>query len=301
MSNAFYRRIFFYLTGGDERTGELLTETLAAEETFLTLDPYRKVRPDDEMYVANSEALSISLGTDWSALAAAWYVEWERHGPQWRLARNKLMTTMQGIADLKNGFVTGTALYDLHSGRISPPSNDARNVGIVKVSHLSAMFGLVEICSELIHALGKDQPKGFEAAWVDYCHAFNAGEQQQQERYGVHFGKLQLRQGHSRLTAYAAIKRSDDSLRHRAWREFYTGDGYAADEPWLSESVGGDAVLLPVSEASWVSTNISALYALAAIQNLAWLGDPVATAVKDEMKGESRSDALLGQGLKLRT
>ena len=297
VSNGFYRRTFFYLTGGDERVGELLTETLAAESTFLTLDPYRKVRPDDQIYVANPETLSISLGTDWSALASAWYVEWERRGPQWRLAKSKLITTMQGIAALKNGFVTGTASYNLHSGQVWPPCNDKRNVGIVKVSHLSAMFGLVEICTELIGALGEDLPKDFEAAWVDYCHAFNASEQEQEQRYGVRFGKLQLRQGHSRLTAYAAVRLSDDSLRHRAWREFYTSDGYAANEPWRSECVGGDTVLLPVSEAPWVSTNISALYALAAMQNLAWLGDPVLTVVEDELEGESRSDTPLGQGL----
>ncbi|CAK7234038.1 hypothetical protein SCUCBS95973_008797 [Sporothrix curviconia] len=44
IANAIYRRIFYYLSGGDDRVGELLRETLDAPLSFTALDPYRKVR-----------------------------------------------------------------------------------------------------------------------------------------------------------------------------------------------------------------------------------------------------------------
>ncbi|AEO66495.1 uncharacterized protein THITE_2114624 [Thermothielavioides terrestris NRRL 8126] len=274
VSNALYRRIFYFITGGDERTGELLEETLEAERAFLVLDPYRKVRADRGTYRPDPEAVSISLGTDWSALASSWFIEWERRGRQSSQAREKLVQSMTGIARLKNGFVTGLALYNTRTGQISPPSNDPHNAGIVKVSHLSAMFGLVEICAELIHSFADELPAGFRDAWLDYCRYFNAPAEEQTQRYGASFGKLQLRQGHSRLTAYAAAVLSDSALARRAWQEFFEAgdDGYGASAEWDTRLVPVDQALTRV-EAPWVSTNITALYGLAAIQNLALLKD----------------------------
>jgi hypothetical protein len=137
VSNALYRRVFYFVSGGDERVGELLQETLEAEKAFLVLDPYRKVRADRGAYCPDPEALSISLGTDWSGLASSWFIEWERNGCQAAAAKQKLLRTMSGIGGLKNGFVTGLALYNMHTGEISPPSADPANQGVVKISHLS--------------------------------------------------------------------------------------------------------------------------------------------------------------------
>ncbi|KAE8410445.1 hypothetical protein BDV36DRAFT_302755 [Aspergillus pseudocaelatus] len=268
ISNALYRWIFFYLTGGDERTGELLEETLCAEKTFLALDPYRKVRRDKTLYNPTAEAVSISLGTDWSAFAAAWFIAWERRAPGWEEAKSKLFSSMAGISQLHNGFVTGMALYNMQNGQILPPSHDLSNQGVVQVSHLSAMFGLFEICAVLIDTIASDLPRGFEKSWVEYCLYFNATAEDQAQRYGVDFGNLILRQGHSRLTAYAANNLEDSGLGQRSWKEFYNGDGYAPDLPWVSQSVTGYLVPVNVEEANWISTNISSLYGLAAIQNL---------------------------------
>ncbi|KAI9927501.1 hypothetical protein MW887_003117 [Aspergillus wentii] len=270
VSSAMYRRIFYYLTGGDERIGDVLDETVNAEGTLLTLDPYRKVRSDRDSYRPAVDAVSISLGTDWSAFAAAWFTAWERRVPGWEDALSKLVTSMRGIGRLHNGFVTGMALYNTSTGDIYSPSHDIDNKGTVKVSHLSAMFGLFEICAEIIDNL-PDIPDGFKEAWLGYCRNFNASAEDQRERYGVDFGSLILRQGHSRLTAYAAKILNNSTLLRRAWEEFYTGDGYT-DVSWESQAITGSSVPIAVDETSWISTNISALYGLAAIQNLALLG-----------------------------
>jgi hypothetical protein len=277
VSNVLYRKFFYYLTGGDERTGEIIRETLEAEKTYFTLDPYRKVRKDRGMVVSDSgKGFLISLGTDWSALAAAWMMEWERRGPQWQLYREKLFNSIKGIVQLKNGFVTGQAHLHIQSGTISPPPSDPQNAGHVQVAHLSAMFGLVETCAELLDLELRDpseQPmlNEFRSKWLDYSMYYNASNEAQISRYGVAFPKLILRQGHSRLTGYVARERGEKDLARRAWKEFHEGDGYAPSLPWHSVHISGSEVPVAIDEASWVSTNITALYGLAAIQNLAFI------------------------------
>ena len=262
ISTAIYRRFYYYLTA-DERTGDLLSELVDSDRTFLVLDPLRKIRT--EPYTPDPHALAIGLGTDWSGLAAAWLTEWERHGPKADLAKTKLLATMETIGAMPNGFVTGGGLYDLDTGRFAPVTEKT-----VSVSHLSAMFGQVEICAELLDLV---ELPAFEKAWLQYCRLFNATREEQTAECGAYFGNLILRQGHSRLTAYAAVRLNRDDLAARAWKEFYTGDGYAPTLPWTAQPV--TKTLNPTEAATWVSTNTTALYGLAAIQTLALVGDQI--------------------------
>ncbi|GAA3796851.1 Tat pathway signal sequence domain protein [Sphaerisporangium flaviroseum] len=259
ISTAAYRRIFYFLTA-DERVGDLMRALVDSDKTFMALDPLRKIRT--EPYTPDPEALAIGLGTDWSGLAAAWLTEWERGGDP--IAEKKLKATMRTIAAMPNGFVTGEGLYSLSTGEFAPAEKK------VAVSHLSAMFGQVEICAELIDLI--EMPE-FEKAWLQYCRLFNGTAAEQTAETGAAFGNLILRQGHSRLTAYAAVRLARDDLAARAWQEFYTGDGYGPNLPWRSEKVA--TTLNPTEEAIWVSTNTTALYGLAAIQNLALIGSKI--------------------------
>ncbi|KAL7620170.1 hypothetical protein AAE478_009163 [Parahypoxylon ruwenzoriense] len=273
VSTPIYRQVFYYLSGGDERVGELIHELMDADQAFLTVDPRRKVRQDNGTYVIDPTALDLDLGLDWSGLASTWLLEWERHGPRWEEARSKLNASMHSIANLTNGFVTGLGLYNLNTGAIAPPATDPENLGDVAVSHLSASFGLPEIVTQLTEHLGSSGlPAGFEDAWLDYCYYYGAGSAEQAARYGVGFGSLSLRQGHSRLTAYAAHKLANATLAARAWNEYLNTDGFKPSAPWASEALNGSQVLVPVDEAAWISTNDVALYGLAGIENLAQIG-----------------------------
>ena len=272
ISQPQYRKYFFYLTGGDERVGELFEELLDTDATYGVLDPQRKVR-EDGWVPAPDASVAFGLGTDWSALAGGWLIDWERRGPRWEESREKLRRTVAGIAGLENGFVTGSALYDLRNWTLGPPPSDPQNEGEVSVSHLSAVFGLPEVVSELMQYLGDDLPEGFEDAWLDYCYYFSAGADEQEARYGESFGSLNLFQGHSRLTAYAARSRGDAAVADRAWVEFFETDGFAPDAPWVTTPIARHDGLVPGDEAPWVSTNDVAQYGLAAIQNLALVGD----------------------------
>ncbi|MFJ8138070.1 Tat pathway signal sequence domain protein [Streptomyces sp. NPDC096013] len=262
IANTTYRRYYYFLTA-DERVGDLMAANVDSDETFLVLDPIRKIRT--EPYTPDRHALSIGFGTDWSGLVSAWLTEWERRGPKWEKAKARVLSTMETIAAQPNGFVQGSGLYDLDTGKFA-----VATAPVVSVSHLSAVFGLNELCAELIHLV--DMPK-FKEVHLDYCRYFNASKTEQAARYGSNFGTLLLFQGHSRLDAYAAVQLDDATLAKRAWTKFYGSDGYTESSPWKTEPLTGPMTLVPGAEAAWVSSNDTALYGLAAIENLALLGD----------------------------
>lgn len=271
ISTAQYRKIFYFISGGDERMGELVEELLDTEDTYATLDPNRKVRNDGFIPSPNSP-VAIGLGTDWSALAASWLLEWERRGPRWEEAKSKLTNTIIGIAALKNGFVTGSGLYNPVNGSLGPPPSDPTNNGTVAVSHLSAVFGLMEVIADLTEHYGEaDLPAGFESVWLDYCIYYNAPAADKIAHYGTSW-PINLQQGHSRLLAYASSRLQNSTLGQRAWRDFLDTGRNGWNATWVSERLEGSEVLTPVEEAAWISTNEAANYGLSAIVNLALAG-----------------------------
>jgi hypothetical protein len=276
ISTPVYRKAFFYLSGGDERTGDLIHQVLEVEKAWVLVDARRKVRDPSVIYVPDPTALYLNFGTDWAGVAAAYLLEWERHGPRWEEARDKLIETARTYPNLKNGFVTGEALYNSETGSWSPPPTDPQNSGNVTVSHLSSVFGVLETIDELIEHYDSI-PQAFVDAWLEYCYYYGASKAEQKARYGKDFGSLNLKQGHSRLTAYAANRRGNATLAARAWGEFWS-DAIAEElnpsDPWKTVRVGGSEVLTEVDEATWISTNAAALYGLAAIENLALAGTP---------------------------
>ncbi|KAI1074900.1 hypothetical protein F5B20DRAFT_562214 [Whalleya microplaca] len=273
VSTPIFREIFYYLSGGDERVGEILHELMDAGNAFETVDPRRKIRQDNGTYIIDPTAIDLDIGLDWSGFATIWLLEWERRGPRWEEAKSKLNASMHSIANLTNGFVTGLGLYNIFTGVISPPATDPENHGVVDVEHLPASFGLPEIIAQIAEYLGEDMPADFESVWLDYCYYYGASAAEQQARYGESFGKLNLKQGHSRLTAYAAKRLNNSTLAARAWDEFLNSDGLTPDLPWASNALNGSLVLVAVDEAAWLATNDAAQYGLAAIENLAEIGD----------------------------
>lgn len=270
ISTAQYRKIFYFISGGDERVGELVEETLDTDKTYEKLDPNRKVRTDG-WTPAPGEPATIGLGTDWSALAASWLLEWERRGSRWEEAKTKLTNTLIGVTELKNGLVTGSALFNNTDGTLSPPPSDPNNEGVVAVSHLAGAFGLMEVVAEMIEQYDDELPDGFEQAWLDYCYYYRAPAVEQTARYGTNWTKLAtLRQDHSRLLAHAYYLTQNETYAQRAWSEF-KADGLNTSRAWETERIDSSDVLAPVDEVAWISTNEAANYGLAAIVNLAYI------------------------------
>jgi hypothetical protein len=103
---------------------------------------------------------------------------------------------------------------------------------------------------------------------------YNASPEDQQRALGKPLGSLNLQQGHARLTAFAAHRKRDAALAARAWREFDAGvAGIGPDKPFEARHITGPAVLNPIDEVSWISTNTVAQWGLAAIECLAFAGE----------------------------
>ena len=262
ISTSANRRFYYYLTA-DERIGDVMREVLDNDQKLDEVDPVRKIagRADKGPWPAR-----IGFGTDWGSLVANFMTEWERTGDvRWR---NKLLRGMKGIAAMPHGFFTGSGGYE----PTGPNEGAFHNVSGDKLSasHLSAVFGLAEMMAELVELI--DEP-AFRAAWLQYCELYNAPREQQAKVLGApHGGGTVLSVGHSRLTAYAARQKQDAALAKRAWAEFLADDPRGMKTLKMTR-IAGPLALNPVDEAAWVSTNDTAQWGLAAIQNLALVGD----------------------------
>ena len=270
ISTVAYRRFYYYLTA-DERVGDLMRELVGADEAFLTLDPLRKIRKE-AVSPPRRDAAAVGFGTDWGSLAFAWLTEWERTGNP--ALRDKLLAGMRTIGAQPHGFISDVATFNLDTGEFAPVPADK-----MSVSHLSAVFGLPELCAELDTLF--DVP-AFRAAWLQYCVLYNAPEAEQIAAVGTTLGKLSvngklnLEESHARLTAYAAARKNDPALAARAWREFYEGKaGYGMKKPLKSTRVSGPDAPNPVDDNFALNTNASSQWGLTAIQMLALVGDRV--------------------------
>lgn len=276
VSNAIYRRIYYYLTA-DERVGDLMHALLDSDHALVHVDIGRKIGARREAEQGNGATVpasslkpgevAFSFGTSWCSLVGAWLTEWERTGNvRWR---DRILAGMQSIGAMPKGWFAGGSNFDLATGRFTGKGDE------VSISHLNSVFGAVEINSELFDLF--DVP-AYETAWLDYCEAYNAPPAEFAAKTGANPRGRNLRQGHSRLTAFAAKHRSSPALARRAWAEFFSGDaGLDMDVAARARRVQGAAVLKPVDEAP-VSTNGTAQWGLAAIQNLALAGDVVEEA-----------------------
>ncbi|OIQ95002.1 hypothetical protein GALL_230160 [mine drainage metagenome] len=262
ISTAANRRYYFYLTG-DERFGDLMREQVEAVRTLAMIQPGRKVMPPNLVSPPDPHAKGayVGFGTDWGSLAAAWLTEWERTGSG--EIRDRLLASMRSIAAQPKGFFTGGAWMDFDTGAFRRSTDDRPHA-----SHLSAVFGLVEICAELDQLYADP---AFRKAWLEYCELYDASPDEQERVLGPGIHDHSLRQAHSRLTAYAANLTHNTGLARRAWDEFYHGDRHGPG-PLRTIRVEGPAVLRPVDEAPWISSNGTAQWGLAAMECLALIG-----------------------------
>jgi hypothetical protein len=260
VSNAIYRRIYFYLTA-DDRVGDLILDLVDSDRTLDHVEIGRKV-PGAKAYTGPKGTFDMGFGPSWTAVAGAWLTQWERTGDKaWR---DRLVAGMASIGAMKYGWLTGGAPYDPATHRFL---GKGETIGI---SHLSSVFGATEINAELIDLI--DIP-AYKQAWVEFCQWYNAPKPDYLARFGPPFGARNLREAYSRMSAYAARTRHDPKLMDRAVEEFFSGD----------EGLGTwdhDPRVRLGNQVEWprLSTNAAAQWGLAAIQMLALAGPQIDTA-----------------------
>lgn len=254
ISTAANRRFYYYLTA-DERIGDLMNEQIEAHKTLITVPPLRK---RVELVHQDSSKVALSFGTDWGAIASAWFTNWERTGDS--TSYNRLVNSMKTIASQPQKFFTGVQFMDVNNGNF-----DIAQDNKISVSHLNAVFGLFELCAELIENIGIPE---FKDAWLQYCKIYNASEKEQKKELGHTFKNRTLYQGHSRLTAYYAYMNQDKKMAIRAWNEFTLNDPEKSLAIPNTKIIDGKYSLNSVLEAENISTNYIAQWGLSAIQIL---------------------------------
>ena len=263
ISTSMNRRFHYFLTT-DERTGDVLREVLEADRQLANINPVRKI-PGQPFNVEESR---MGVGTDFGSAAANWLTEWERTGDP--KVKGWIEQAMRAIGGSEWGFFTGTFAYDVDTKKMTEPEDPRPGS-----SHLSTMFGLPELCAELIQLI--DVPE-FKEAWLTYCRIYNAPQDVQQEFFKTRYRDPGFVQSHSRITAYGAFMMDDEELAKRAVPELLNdewgvhGNSPRMDKLLTTTHLEGPEVLNPIDEAPWVGTNDSAQWGLAAIQVSALVG-----------------------------
>ncbi|WP_255951061.1 exo-rhamnogalacturonan lyase family protein [Streptomyces odontomachi] len=251
IAESFTRRFGYYLTA-DELLGDLIRNSLKADETLRRIDPLRMILPPQ------SEApVRLRIGPDWYALVSNWMAEWERTGDTHY--RDLITTGMTDLADagaFPAGLFTGQ-----HNGAIGfdPATGHLTNIGAGRDDfaggyHLATAFLGEQIIWEaldLLDPLGaseSDTPgaSAFRTVWLDFCRYGLATPEERTARYGFDFDASLRPSFHSRLTAWAGEQLDDPELRRRGWDQLLS-DPRARVWP-APRRIEGDAVAEPVDE-----------------------------------------------------
>ena len=257
VSQAPYRRFYYYLTT-DERTGDMMREvSKAADKAMTALDPLRLILPESE-YPTHAR-----VGPDWLALAGNWMTEWERTGD--RKWRDKIMAGVKSFEKMPYGLFSGNKGafgYDPATNKMFMLSENA-----IGTSHLTVLMGGPEVAYELVDLL---QDGVWEKLWLQYSALYGAPEEEVKEAFGREADLGSLSPHFARLPAYVAYKKDNPLYAQRAWDEFLNLKTAGQFDP---VEVGGVEVLQRVQEIPYVSTNNTAQWSLNAIQLLELVGD----------------------------
>ncbi|MBI5767441.1 MAG: Tat pathway signal sequence domain protein [Verrucomicrobia bacterium] len=247
ISHAGLKRTYYFLTGGDGRTGDLLREQLDADLAYTYLQKFNAAHyvpgprgeplpdgpraipaPRPENFEPRPTAADrkpwTQLGIEWMCYGLNWTTEWERGGDQsWRTRIEADMKTMAANVDSDGRF--GGRSFDMLFG------------GPENMWELEPMYDLPE----------------FWRAWANTCES--VGRQ-------VNGGQMTG----PRLLAYAAMKKNDAALGRLAWEKLLGPPGQL---PPLNQPkrFSGPGVLRPVTDPSFLGESVGwQLHGVASVQ-----------------------------------
>ncbi|MCR4601968.1 MAG: DUF6250 domain-containing protein [Prevotella sp.] len=265
ISQSAFLRFYYYLTGGDERTGDLMHAQTEADTLLYHLDPMRLAEPRDK-YPCSAPA-RLRFGPDWLAYAGNWLTEWERTGNQ--KYYDKILTGMESITQLKNGLFTGNLAwgYDPATGRISYDGPEDRQ----HTNHLATIMGGFEVMNEILslspstyHASKEYKARAasvydaFTPLWLDYALRYK------QMARSVRGNSFPVR----RLLAYGAWQTRSPQLTSQAWKDLWGRIEHAVAPDFHIDRIEPPQVPASVDEWIGLSTNDAAMWSLDAIYML---------------------------------
>jgi hypothetical protein len=206
ISQAAWNRFYYYLSGGDERTGDLMRAERDADTLLYHLDPMRLAQPR-ELYPCTAPA-RLRIGPDWLAYVGNWMTEWERTGDT--RYRDRIVAGMESINALPHGIFTGPKAlgYDPATGRLSYEGDTA----LQNTNHLLPIMGGFEVMNELLPML--PEQRAWQETWLDFC------RQYRDKATNISRNNFRI----PRLPAYAYYLTHDPAQRAQAWKELMHED-----------------------------------------------------------------------------
>lgn len=261
VGQAWWKRYYYYLTT-DDRLGDLMHESVDADQAIIEFDPLVRAQPRSQFPTAQPTRLR--WGPDWTSLVGNWFTEWERTGDKKWL--DKINAGMNSLCDLPNGLFTGQGPYgyDPQTGVLTYEGDPE---WITNKNHLANLQSSVEVFMEVLDEVDN---KKFTRTWLDYASWYGVPKDDpirdlpENAKYKNWWGHWNI----PRLTAIAAARKGDSYLAQTAWKRFLSGvigpDGKVAERVSLTP-IGGPDVLEPSVEDPNVSTNDVAQWNLEAI------------------------------------
>ena len=261
VGQAWWKRYYYYLTT-DDRLGDLMHESLDANEAFLDFDPLVRAQPRSQFPTAQPTRLR--WGPDWTSLVGNWFTEWERTGDKKYL--DLIHAGMKSLSNLPNGLFTGQGPYgyDPATGVLTYEGDPD---WITNRNHLANLQSSVEIFLEILDEVGTPD---FIKTYLEYASWYEVPQNDpirdlpENARYKNWWGHWNI----PRLLAFAASRSGDQYRADLAWRRFLDRvvgpDGQPADLVNMNWIGGADA-LNPTVEDPRVSTNGVAQWNLEAI------------------------------------
>lgn len=290
---AAMKRYMYYLTGGDLRTGELMSEQLGAEKAY---DYARRV----STWGAVSGTYIKSSLNDWAYYAGNWMLEWERTGNEYY--RDRLLNSMKDIVAL--GSFSGRLAFDYfdpetgrfmvylkedpeYKGTVDAPKSDfvpaaslgrrklgrivGYRLGNVRGDTFSTLFGAPELLTDI-------------RATVDYPEFWELVDNSFRDVSGVGGGSMTG----PRMAAWVCDSEEDAELGVLAWKNLLDNgrtdvesDGTPVSETGAPRMVSGPDMMKPVNDpyfmgrtAGWQRHTPSTVqWLLNAIEVMEWAGE----------------------------
>jgi len=215
ISEAWWNRFMYYLTGGDERLGDIMNEVVESDTLLYTLDPMRLAQPR-ELYPCSAPA-RLRIGPDWVAYASNWFTSYERNISPLTLSNKtteqqnnaslaKLTAGMNSISELPHGFFQGPLAlgYDPATGIVSTNQPE-----LWASNHLMQIMGGFELINEM--QLSIPHPR-FYAVWLDHS------RQYKEKAFEIKKSKFLI----PRLTAHAGWMLGLEERKQTAWHDLLT-------------------------------------------------------------------------------
>ena len=252
-----HHRFYYYLTGGDERLGDVFREVRDADFATLDVDPMRNHVEDDDF------PTHARIAPDWLSYSANWMTEWERFESE--EYREKILTGIECIKGMPLRMFSGSTFgYD-------PETGELHHIGDGNYGHtfLHCMGG-PQLWPELAALI--DDPE-WEEMLAETGELY-VDEEARNERLPDHVAQSldKLPMYATNMAGFAAELHDDDRLAEATWDLLLYDERRRVDLPFERESAD-EGYSPPTEELPAVKTNVMSIWCLNVIACLEYIGE----------------------------